>query len=508
MVGYHRYSASSNSVERHHSRRRKKWHCLVVDEWICDNEAYQLSISVDSIGRLYALDGSSPEVSIDSGATWKSFGSSNKVDLWEAASYGFIGFQNNGAAVAVSYDSGRMVQYILPLSNNLEIDEVAVDPTGTIQAFDGIGGIWSSSDHGATWRRRMNRNEIQGQLMEDGNYYAHSPFSDSTNYINYVSYDGGATYKQLNVPPGVGRAGIYASPNGILWLTYGSERFMRSTDSGSTWADFVHFTDPAPAYWHLDSGETWGMVQRGQNLWFATLAAIHFTSDDGATWRVDTPNFPINGITGGSGNSAIVLSDGEGIHLLSPGESPDSGWLQPNGAFAENPDGTMLQINIPFYQFQPETFIRESKSGDILDTLCSEPDSLFFTNFVDQTGAMIAIDSFGNIFGATTMTTIGTTRYTNVGLYRFISASAFVAKQPSPSGDLDVSVTNNVLTITSSDEIQSAEMFDVTGRSLIKIPSAHSTMLSASVASVPSGVYLVKAEISDGTIVRKVMIAH
>jgi hypothetical protein len=466
-------------------------------------------IIADSIGNLYAYYDADAvwdwmEKSTDHGVTWSTATIRSVSNIpyhgrfVEATSQGFITDGAGQPGLSVSFDTAFGFISIHELDENLKINNIGVDPSRTLQVFDNADGIWSSSDAGATWLLRVNRNHIQGQLMEDGKYYAFSTLHDSV----FVSNDG-LSYSQITLPTGVGRPAFYASPNGILWLNYGAERFMRSTDNGVTWNDFVHFTDPAPAYWDLDSGSTWGMIERGQNLWFATLLAIHFTSDDGVTWQVDTPHFVFNGISGGRGNSIIALSDGNGIHWLNPGDNVDSSWLDEDGAYAEDIDGTMLQIALPWYSENPQSFVRETKSGNILDTLCIVPNSLNFENFIDQPGNIIAVDSSGNIFGAPDGT--GTSE---VGLYKFVFDNASVTSPPSQSTDLDVSVTNNMLTITSPNEIQSAEMFDVTGRSMLIIPAAHSTMLSAGVESIPSGFYFIKAVTAEGTVVRKAMIVH
>ncbi len=463
----------------------------------------------DSIGNLYAYYSANNiwdymEKSTDRGVTWSTTKIPSVSNLpyhgrfLEATGHGFITDGDGQSGLSVSFDTAFGFTSIHELDENLKINDINVDRSGTLQVFDAGYGIWSSTDHGRTWLLRINRNHVQCRLMEDGKYYAYNPSGDSI----FVSNDG-VSYSPIHLPVGVGRAGLYASPNGTLWLLYGAERFMRSIDNGASWYDFVHFNDPAPPSWHLDSGGSWGVIQRGQNIWFATLASIHFTSDNGATWQVDTPDFVFNGISGGKGNSVLALSDGQGIHWLTPGENVDSSWLQEDGAYAEDIDGTMLQIALPWNYEYPQSFVRETKSGSILDTLCIVPNSLNFENFINQPGNIIAVDSSGNIFGATDGT--GTSK---IGLYKFIFDNASVNQPLIATIDPNVSITNDVLTIASSAEIYSAEMFDVTGRSLIKIPSAHSTALSANVANVLSGVYLVKVETTGGTIVRKVTIVR
>ncbi len=420
----------------------------------------------------------------------------------EATSQGFI---NDGAgepALSVSFDTAFTFTSMHELDNNISINEIDVDRYQTIQAFDGMGGIWSSTDHGFTWQLRKPKQNVQGTLMEDGKYYSTQTSRGKGIWPPMVSNDG-VNYQPLNVPAGI-EGQISASPNGTIWLSYGQAHFMRSLDGGATWNEFARFADSGSSEIPGgDSAYAENAIEQGPYIWLATYGAIHLTSDDGATWQIDTPDYTFFGIMNGKGYTIITHTSGEGIHWLSPGEDDDSSFLNNNGMYAEDIDGTMLQFTWPAegFTYYPQALLRETKSGKIIDTLCLSPDSLTFSLDV-MWQSQLAIDSSGNIFAAAGGDPSGS------GLYRFISATASVTPQPTSSTDLDVSVTNNMLTITSSDEIQSAEMIDVTGRSLIEIPSSHSTTLSASVASIPSGFYFLKAETDEGTIVRKVMIVR
>jgi hypothetical protein len=469
----------------------------------------------DSIGNLYGYyDADSPfdwmYKSTDHGESWNAVTiPSTSENIYggrflEATSQGFIIDGAGQPALSVSFDTGFVFSSIHELDENLSINEIDVDRFQTIQAFDDLGGIWSSSDQGNTWKLRKPKQNVQGTLMEDGKYYSTETSRGKWFWPPMVSNDG-VNYQPLNIGAGI-EGQISASPNGTIWLSYGQAHFMRSFDGGATWNNFADITDSGPPVIPGgDSAGAWGVVERGPYIWLSTAMAIHLTSDDGATWQVDTPRIgSFMGISGGKGYTIITHTSGEGFHWLSPGESADSGWIQPNGNYAEDINGTLLQFSTPRFDdtgYGPQVFIRESKSGDILDTLCTEPYSLGFpyyggSDLTNEPG--MAIDSFGNIIAAAFQK----------GMYRFVPATASVAQQPTSSGDLDVSVTNNVLTLSSSDELQSAEMFDVTGRSMLTIPSSHSTTLTASVASIPSGFYFVKAEIAGGTIVRKAMIVH
>ncbi len=470
---------------------------------------------VDSSGNIYSF--SFPWIiwdglvkSSDHGATWQitPYGDAYLPSerFVEATSEGFISDGEGEPEVRISSDSNIAFIPIHELDDNLDVS-IQVDRLGNLVAFElsgqePDGGIWSSSDHGITWRRRMSPQNIAESLQEDGKYYAYT--SDTTVIVS----DDGVNFRPLNLPS-VKRVGLYASPNGTLWAYYGYAHFMRSFDGGTTWSEFAHFTDVPPAYYDSDSAYASGVIERGNYIWLGTTY-LHVTSDDGATWEVDTPHYAYMGITGGKDNTIIVHSSNMGIHWLSPGEDPDSGWLDVNGTYAEDLNGTMLQIEWPYQTYStPQALIRETKSGNILDTLCMIPDSLVFSldpgNISPPT---MAIDSLGNIFAVASGGSNSKDHPTKAGLYRFISATASVAQPPPPSDNLDMSVTNNILTISCSEEIQFAEIIDVMGRSMIELPDTHSTTVTASVASIPNGFYFVKTETTEGTVVRKVMIVR
>ncbi|HZK76879.1 MAG TPA: hypothetical protein VFD13_08230, partial [Candidatus Kapabacteria bacterium] len=131
---------------------------------------------VDSMGVLNSFSNGLLQ-STDHGITWQNnpgkivHGPASERFL-EATNYGFISSGDGEPEVSVSFDSTFAFLPIHELDNALKINEIDVDSNQTIQAFDELKGIWSSTDRGFTWRRRMSRQNIQGTLMEDGKYYA------------------------------------------------------------------------------------------------------------------------------------------------------------------------------------------------------------------------------------------------------------------------------------------------------------------------------------------------
>jgi hypothetical protein len=322
-----------------------------------------------------------------------------------------------------------------------------------------------------------------------------------------VSEDG-LNYKPVNVPQGI-KGSLYVSPNGTLWIYYGSAHFIRSLDGGVTWNEFAHLTDVPPAYFKSDSAAAIGIVERDPYIWLATNNLIHLTSDDGRTWQVDTAHYILTEITGGKGSTIITHTSGEGIHWLSPGENLDSGWLDANGAYGQDYDGNMLQFTLDSYSNgAPQAFIRETKSGDILDTICLTPDSLDFP--YDQqyfTEPNMATDSFGYVFAASNAGELPTTK---AGLYRTVPTSlSSVSQHSQPFDDaLEVSISNEILTIRSASELREIELMDVAGRIVQRVSIPNSLTSSTSMAGIPTGVYFVKAETAGGIAMRKVMVLH
>lgn len=489
---------------------------LVVDDTLFDltDRLQKLApvesemLVVDSTGVLNSFSDGLLQ-STDRGITWQNH--SGKIShgptrdrFVEATSYGFLSSGDGEPEVSVSFDTTMNFIAFRELDQNLTVT-VQVDRKGNLQVFDltgrnfgeGNGGIWSSDDHGKTWRRRMSRQNIQGTLLEDGKYYTPQAWPPM------VSEDG-LNYKPLNVPQGI-KGSLYVSPSGVLWIYYGSAHFIRSLDSGATWNEFAHITDAPPQYFNSDSAEARGVVERDPYIWLATDNIIHLTSDDGRTWQVDTAHYIFESeITGGKGSTIITHTSGEGIHWLSPGENPDSSWLDVNGAYAQGSDATMFQFALTHYDNGlPQPFIRETKSGNIIDTLCVTPDSLSFP--YDQqyfTEPNMAIDSFENIFAAATGSSS-----TKAGLYRFVPARSSVSPQSLPlSNVLDVSISNGVLSIRSKTHLQKAELMDLMGRVLMTISIPNSLSSSTTIAGIPNGAYFVKAETNAGAEVRKIIV--
>jgi hypothetical protein len=368
----------------------------------------------------------------------------------------------------------------------------------------------------------MPRQNIQGTLMDDGKYYS-SQTSRPAIWPPMVSEDGGLTYKQLNVPQipnqkiGSVRGQLYVSPLGTYWFLYGSAEFLRSTDKGATWNEFAHFTDPGFPYYEIDSAWADNVVEKGPYIWLATATAIHLTSDDGATWQVDTLDYSFFGMTGGKGNTIIAHTSNEGIHWLRPGEDADSSWLQANGTYAQDINGTMLQIAFRDpYTSPPESFIRETKSGDVIDTLSVIPDTLFF--FWDEAGIpTIAIDSAGNIFAASYRGDENSGGVISVaGLYQFIPANSSVSQTSGPTGDAaiaNVSILDNpfdaelsVSVTMNKSALVSFDLSDILGR-VVPIDNSDNRMMvegnqaiAFDVSNLTTGTYYLRLTAEDGDV--------
>jgi hypothetical protein len=140
---------------------------------------------LDSSGNIYSFSGIlgyGLVKSSDHGMTWQTNQLPSGANLpsesfVEATSYGFISDGEGEPEVRVAFDTDFVFLRIRELDENLPVT-IQVDAKDHLQVFDMSGsnndhngGIWSSSDHGNTWRRRMSKQNIQGMLMEDGKYY-------------------------------------------------------------------------------------------------------------------------------------------------------------------------------------------------------------------------------------------------------------------------------------------------------------------------------------------------
>lgn len=234
--------------------------------------------------------------------------------------------------------------------------------TAWVGAFDntnGLGGIWKTSDSGATW---VNQKSLT-TAGESWTNYAH--FFDANNGIVggdpesgyfevYTTSNGGTTWTRVptaNIPTPLPNeygynGGYYAAGNSIFFYT-GKGRIFKSVDKGVTWtalATNTILTDFGGASVNGDmawSDANKGMIMRktftGTNPSGLTL---HRTIDGGTTWSTVT----FTGITAANKISDFTYVPGTDILVATSSDQTTGGsWKSIDNGTTWSPIDTAVQ---------------------------------------------------------------------------------------------------------------------------------------------------------------------
>jgi len=211
-------------------------------------------------------------------------------------------WQSSGKAVRSdalyrSQDGGATWQ---PLTNDLPPAPITALYAGSKALYAALqGGLWQSTDRGATWRRiSLGRDDLiiqpivssaDGRTLFLGATPTDPPFAS---YV-YKSSDGGRSWTSVEIP-GSPLADLIPHPKDakLLYLTTQKGQLRRSTDAGETWATVKTAQEEAtqladsPAYLAVspDGPDTMLLARsyasdRGDSL------AIERSTDGGASWR-------------------------------------------------------------------------------------------------------------------------------------------------------------------------------------------------------------------------------
>jgi photosystem II stability/assembly factor-like uncharacterized protein len=200
------------------------------------------------------------------------------------------------------------------------VAQVVVDPTdpNTAYAATAGGGVWQTSDGGATWTPLTDQLSTlaSGALAIDPsnpasllygtgeqNYSLDSDYGDGL----FQSPDYGVTWTKIATRAQVGnyvaRVGI-SSVTGVLHVC-SDFGYLRSTDGGATWTQF------RPGGWCND------LVRGAQtpSTWFAGFdgSGIYKSTDDGASWTRLAGGLPASGFQRinlgiADGNASVVYA--------------------------------------------------------------------------------------------------------------------------------------------------------------------------------------------------------
>ncbi|WP_369998413.1 WD40/YVTN/BNR-like repeat-containing protein [Winogradskyella sp.] len=174
------------------------------------------------------------------------------------------------------------------------------------------GGIWKSTDNGATWSPKFDTfagigiTDIKGSSTDTsvpGVLYATTGDYDAQEVLNsigvYKSTDMGETWTATNLSYALSGAqllGYLVVVDDNTVVVGAADHIKRTTDGGATWTDVLTGDF---------SGQNFGrMASFGTNIVCTdALEGIHFSTDSGATWTT------LQAATGNSGKHAVTVDE-------------------------------------------------------------------------------------------------------------------------------------------------------------------------------------------------------
>lgn len=173
-----------------------------------------------------------------------------------------------------SQDGGKTWTPIKADLPSLDIHGFARDPADPARmwAYLATGGLWASTDSGAHWTQVRQDNVIFPVAVNDGS---------TTRLLGVdvnglvASADGGRTWTNLGVPPGLPVTSLVATPDGRTVYLGSGDGVFRSDDDGGTWAATA-FTGQPFALATTPDGKSVALVTRATEF--------YRSSDAGVTW--------------------------------------------------------------------------------------------------------------------------------------------------------------------------------------------------------------------------------
>lgn len=211
--------------------------------------------------------------STDGGRTWSPLDVPDDAMSMAPATDGSIVVAGHDVFTA-SRDGGATWAPISADLPSLDIHGLARDPgdPATMWAALATGGLWRSSDFGATWRQVRNDNVFYPTAVGDASGTALLAV-DATGLIESV--DGGVTWATLGAPPTYPMTSLAATPDGRTIFAGAPDGLFRSDDGGQTWAS-SGYRGSAFAAATTSDGQSVAVVSRE--------AAFYRSLDRGRSW--------------------------------------------------------------------------------------------------------------------------------------------------------------------------------------------------------------------------------
>lgn len=193
------------------------------------------------------------------------------------------------------------------------LKSIVVHPTDPNIAYIGAasGGIWKTTDGGATWQdvgvnlesltfgaialNPLNPNTVyagSGEAYIYGGYGLYKSLNGGTSWTRITNGFGAYTnFRAIKVSP-TDTNYVYAALTGQDWLVNpapGNEGLWRSTNGGTTWTrtgNYYHGDDVLP------HPTTAGRVYAATGAYWSGTAGFYFSSNSGSTWTLRNSGLP------------------------------------------------------------------------------------------------------------------------------------------------------------------------------------------------------------------------
>ncbi len=330
---------------------------------------------------------------------------------------------------------------------------------GSVNSTAGLGGVFKTSDGGATW---VAQNATA--YTATGAYFDSVHFFDANNGIT------------IGDPVG------------------GEFEVYKTTDGGTTWTQVPAASLPNPLT--NEASYTGGYAAVGPNLWFTTSSGrLYRTPDMGTTWTVSQA--PLTDFGGAAQSGAIDFSTPTNGCLLKTAGTVISFYTTTDGGTTWSAASTFSGGYNRLLSYIPGTNTivatgQNATAPSVAGSSYSTNNGTSFTSI--DTGTQRGFNVFLN---PTTGWSAGfNTSSTAGGIFKFSGNLANETFSKENNFKLSPNPTNGDITINSFDDSYSLQVINITGKVLLE-KSFNGVENSISIASLSSGVYFFKLSTSD-----------
>ncbi|WP_298221081.1 T9SS type A sorting domain-containing protein [Flavobacterium sp.] len=340
------------------------------------------------------------------------------------------------------------------------------------------GGIWKTTDGGATWTRQSTAsfnspesfpnlvhffNENEGVCMGD---------PDVNGFEIYTTSNGGANWVRKTGLPATLGANEYGYSNQFdaygnsIWIGTGFGRILRSTDKGLTWTAYQTPLDDFGGQGNGTQSGDFAFEDENNGLLISSDYQCFKTTDGGATWTnvPYTPNVP-------GEIPAVGIIRGQRIANI-PG--------LPNTYVCVGTD----VINDDIQTARGSSYTTDN--GVTWIDINDNPD----TNYVDGTTIKFYSQEVGLAGGFSTSPTVG-------GVFKWNNEPLLAIKNYLKEHPFNAYIAQNTLEVIGAD-ITNVTLFDVSGKEVSNTNFASVKNTSMNVSNLNTGVYLVKVTNNAG----------